>query len=74
MLISFFHLTSHYIFLFMDCAAISDMTVQPGGYFLYVCRRSTNTRGGKFQRLLHRRPTEALYNQMNYIDEDRPGA
>ena len=25
----FFHLTSHYIFLFMDCTAISDMTVYP---------------------------------------------
>ena len=26
---TFFHLSSHYIFLFMDCTAISDMTVQP---------------------------------------------
>ena len=25
----FFHVSSHYIFLFMDCTAISDMTVHP---------------------------------------------
>ena len=24
-----FHLRAHYIFLFMDCTAISDMTVHP---------------------------------------------
>ena len=26
---TFSHLSSHYIFLFMDCTAISDMTVHP---------------------------------------------
>ena len=28
-LISSFHLRAHYVFLFMDCTAISDMTVHP---------------------------------------------
>ena len=44
------------------------VSVQPGGYFLYVADVAQIPEAASFNVYLHRRPTEL----MNYIDEDRP--